>query len=224
MTTVSNNVVSPSLLANMNGAKASAGSEASAMQDKFMTLLVAQMRNQDPLNPLDNAQVTSQMAQLSTVTGVEKLNATVQALQSSYQASQSLAAVSMIGRGVFVPGNDIALQESKAIFGVEMTQSADEVKVEILDGSGRTVRTIDLGAQPAGNVPLAWDGKTDSGETAKDGSYTFKVTAVRGGEKVDAATALSFGEVASVSNNAQGTKLHVSGIGAVDLSAVREVI
>ena len=62
------------------------------MQDKFMTLLVAQMKNQDPLNPLDNAQVTSQMAQLSTVTGVEKLNATVQALQSSYQASQSLAA------------------------------------------------------------------------------------------------------------------------------------
>jgi flagellar basal-body rod modification protein FlgD len=224
MTTVSNNVVSPSLLANMNASKATAGSDASAMQDKFMTLLVAQMKNQDPLNPLDNAQVTSQMAQLSTVTGVEKLNATVQALQASYQASQSLAAVSMIGRGVFVPGNDVALQDGKALFGLEMTQSADEVTVEIQDVSGKTVRTIGLGAQSAGNLPLAWDGKTDGGETAKDGSYSFKVTAARGGEKADAATALSFGEVVSVSNNAQGTKLHVSGIGAVDLSAVREVI
>ncbi len=224
MTTVSNNVVPNSLLTSMNGGKQSNADSVSETQDRFMTLLVAQMRNQDPLNPLDNAQVTSQMAQLSTVTGVEKLNATVQALQASYQASQSLAAVSMIGRGVFVPGNGVALQESKAIFGIEMTQSADDVTVEIQDASGKTVRTIGLGAQSAGNLPLAWDGKMDSGETAKDGSYSFKITAVRGGEKVDAATALSFGEVASVSNNAQGTKIHVSGIGAVDLSAVREVI
>jgi flagellar basal-body rod modification protein FlgD len=224
MTTVSNSVVPNSLLNTMNSSAASSTSEISATQDRFMTLLVAQMRNQDPLNPLDNAQVTSQMAQLSTVTGVEKLNATVAALQASYQASQSLAAVSMIGRGVFVPGNDIALQESKALFGVEMTQSADDVIVEIQDIHGKTVRTIGLGAQSAGNVPLAWDGKTDNGETAKDGSYTFKVSAVRGGENVNAATALAFGEVASVSNNAQGTKLHVAGIGAVQLSDVREVI
>jgi flagellar basal-body rod modification protein FlgD len=224
MTTVSNNGVPSSLLTTMNASKASAASEVSATQDRFMTLLVAQMKNQDPLNPLDNAQVTSQMAQLSTVTGVEKLNATVQALQESFHASQSLAAVSMIGRGVFVPGNDIALQEGKALFGVEMMESADEVTVEILDISGKAVRTINLGSQSAGNLPLAWDGKTDSGETAKDGSYAFRVTAVRGGEKVEAATALSFGEVASVSNNPQGTKLHVAGIGAVKLSDVREVI
>jgi flagellar basal-body rod modification protein FlgD len=224
MTTVSNNVVPSSLAASMNAAKPTSTDDVSATQDRFMTLLVAQMKNQDPLNPLDNAQVTSQMAQLSTVTGVEKLNATVQALQESYQASQSLAAVSMIGRGVFVPGNDIAMQESKAIFGVEMTESADEVSVEIRSASGQLVRTIDLGSQSAGNVPLAWDGKTDSGDTAKDGSYTFQVKAVRGGEEVNAATGLSFGEVASVSNNAQGTRLHVSGIGAVSLSAVREVI
>jgi flagellar basal-body rod modification protein FlgD len=224
MTTVSNNVVPSSLAASMNAAKSTSTDDVSATQDRFMTLLVAQMKNQDPLNPLDNAQVTSQMAQLSTVTGVEKLNATVQALQESYQASQSLAAVSMIGRGVFVPGNDIAMQESKAIFGVEMTESADEVSVEIRSASGQLVRTIDLGSQSAGNVPLAWDGKTDSGDTAKDGSYTFQVKAVRGGEEVNAATGLSFGEVASVSNNAHGTRLHVSGIGAVSLSAVREVI
>ncbi|MDQ9170848.1 flagellar hook assembly protein FlgD [Oxalobacteraceae bacterium R-40] len=224
MTTVSNNVAPSSLVASMNSSRPASGDSVSETQDRFMTLLVAQMKNQDPLNPLDNAQVTSQMAQLSTVTGVEKLNVTVQALQESYQASQSLAAVSMIGRGVFVPGSDIALQEGKAIFGVEMTESADEVTVEIRSAAGQLVHTIDLGAQSAGNVPLAWDGKTDSGATAKDGSYTFNVKAVRGGEEINVATGLSFGEVASVSNNAQGTKLHVAGIGAVQLSAIREVI
>jgi flagellar basal-body rod modification protein FlgD len=130
----------------------------------------------------------------------------------------------MIGRGVFVPGNSVALQEGKAIFGVEMAESADEVTVEICNASGQLVHTIDLGAQSAGNVPLAWDGKTDSGGTAKDGGYTFNIKAVRGGEEMKAATGLSFGEVASVSNNAQGTRLHVTGIGAVQLSAVREVI
>lgn len=221
---MTNSVMPPSLLANMNTQKPTTADSVSETQDRFMTLLVAQMKNQDPLNPLDNAQVTSQMAQLSTVTGVEKLNATVQALQESYHASQSLAAVSMIGHGVFVPGDEVALQEGKAIFGVEFTESVDDAKVEIFNASGKLVRTVELGAQPTGNLPIPWDGKTDTGEVAKNGDYTFKVTATRGGKTVEAASGLAFGEVTSVSNGAQGTKLYVAGVGEVDLSKVRQVI
>jgi flagellar basal-body rod modification protein FlgD len=221
---MTNNVMPPSLLANMSPQKATTTDSVSETQDRFMTLLVAQMKNQDPLNPLDNAQVTSQMAQLSTVTGVEKLNATVQALQESYQASQSLAAVSMIGHGVFVPGNDMALQEGKAIFGVEFAESVDDAKVEIFNASGKLVRTMELGAQPKGNLPLAWDGKNDAKEAATDGNYTFKVIATRGDKVVEAASGLAFGEVTSVSNGAQGTKLYVAGVGEIDLSKVRQVI
>lgn len=224
MTTVTTTGMPASLLNTMNGAKQSSADNVAQVQDRFMTLLVAQMRNQDPLNPLDNAQVTSQMAQLSTVTGIDKLNATVQALQASYQSSQSLAAAGMIGHGVFVAGNDIALQESKAIFGVELSESVDNVKLEVRNAAGKLVHTMDMGAQSAGTLPLAWDGKTDAGTTAADGAYKFDVVAMRGGEKISVATPLSFGEVVSVATNAQGVKLHVAGFGPVDLSAVRQIL
>ena len=222
-TVQTNNTVSSDLLAAMNGSKASAASTAEDAQNRFMTLLVTQMRNQDPLNPLDNAQVTSQLAQLSTVTGIDKLNTTLQALQGSYQMSQSLQAANMIGHGVLVPGADINLAESKAIFGVEIGEPADSVQVTIRNAAGVAVRKMNLGAREAGTVPLAWDGKTDDGATAADGAYKFEVKATRGDAKT-AADTLSFGEVASVTTSSQGAKLNVPGIGAVNLTDVRQIL
>lgn len=223
MTTVQTNSVSADLMATMNPAKAAAKSTADAAQDRFMTLLVTQMRNQDPLNPLDNAQVTSQLAQLSTVTGIDKLNATVQALMGSYQTSQSLQAADMIGHGVLVPGSRVNLVEGKAIMGIELTDSADSVQVTVLDASGIPVHTMDLGAQKAGILPLTWDGKTDSGAAAANGTYSFEVKAIRGGQKA-AATALTFGAVSSVTTNAQGVKLNLPGIGDINLADVRQIL
>jgi flagellar basal-body rod modification protein FlgD len=93
---------------------ATVASQTSAIQDRFLKLLVTQMKNQDPLNPMDNAQVTSQMAQLSTVSGIDKLNATVQALSDSMAAAQSLQAASMIGHAALVPGTEIDLLKGKS--------------------------------------------------------------------------------------------------------------
>ena len=155
MATVANvpNVASNELLAAMNP-KASAASSTDAAQDRFMTLLVTQMKNQDPLNPLDNAQVTSQLAQLSTVTGIDKLNNTMQAMMASTQAAQSLQAASMIGHGVLVPGTSLSLSGGKAVFGAELSGAADAVQVTIADGAGNPVRVLDLGARPEGAVAL----------------------------------------------------------------------
>src|SRR6266571_7724769 len=98
-------VVSQDLLNSVNP-KAAVVADGSVEADtnKFMTLLVTQLKNQDPLNPLDNAQITSQLAQLSTVTGVNNLNTTLESLKSSYQSSETLQATNMIGKGVLVPG------------------------------------------------------------------------------------------------------------------------
>ncbi|RJF98674.1 flagellar hook assembly protein FlgD [Noviherbaspirillum saxi] len=216
------NTVSTDLMAAMNGKKAETSTAVDA-QDRFMKLLVTQMRNQDPLNPLDNAQVTSQLAQLSTVSGIDKLNTTLQALQSSYQTSQALQATDMIGHGVLVPGSSIELVDSKAILGVDFASAADKTKITVRNAAGLAVRTFDLGAQQAGIVPLAWDGKTDGGETAPDGSYKFEVSAVRGQENVTATT-LSFGSVSSVTTGASGVKLSVPGIGNVNFADVRQVL
>jgi flagellar basal-body rod modification protein FlgD len=224
MSTVpSSSPMSSDLMTTMNPSKKTAQSTSAAAQDRFMTLLVTQMKNQDPLNPLDNAQVTSQLAQLSTVTGIDKLNTTLEALQGSYQSSQSLQAASMIGHGVMAPGSKVNLTSGKALFGIDVTEPADNVNVTIRDASGKAVREIALGAQEVGMLPLAWDGATDSGKPAADGMYTFEVTATRAGQK-SAATPLMFGQVASVSTGAQGLKLSLPNIGEVNFSDVRQIL
>ncbi|HEY4540807.1 MAG TPA: flagellar hook assembly protein FlgD [Noviherbaspirillum sp.] len=215
--------VSPELMAAVNGPAKGGVGQVEDAQNRFMTLLVTQMRNQDPLNPLDNAQVTSQLAQLSTVSGIEKLNTTLESLQSSYFASQSMQAANMIGRGVLVPGNDLQLVEGKSIFGVELEEPADALRITVRDKDGVAVHQMDLGAAEAGVVPLAWDGKLDKDKQAPDGNYTFEVVAERAGEKTKANT-LAFGVVSSVSTSGQGVKLNVPGLGALGMTDVREIL
>jgi flagellar basal-body rod modification protein FlgD len=220
---IQDNAVSPSLLATMNPAKETATSGAAATQDRFMKLLVTQMKNQDPLNPLDNAQVTSQLAQLSTVTGIDKMNKTLEALIGSFQSNQSLQAAAMIGHGVLVPGAGLELVGGKGVFGLELAEPADNVQVTIRDASGAAVHVINVGSVETGMQPLQWDGSTDTGGTAADGHYTFEVNATRGGQKIDT-TSLSLGQVMSVSTGAQGVKLNVPNIGAVNMTDVRQIL
>lgn len=223
-TTVDNSTqkVSQSLMDAMNPKKTTKGTTEEA-QDKFMTLLVTQMRNQDPLNPLDNAQVTSQLAQLSTVTGIEKLNKALETLQGSYQASQQLQATAMIGHGVLVPGDKIDVAEGKGVFGIDLSGPADKVSVTIKDAVGNVVRTVDLGSKEAGSYPVAWDGKDDKGNTVADGKYQFSVSATQGDAKADV-TALSFDAVTSVSTAASGVKINLVSKGAVALGDIRQIL
>jgi flagellar basal-body rod modification protein FlgD len=204
------------------GTKATARPAGDDAQDRFLKLLVTQMKNQDPLNPLDNAQVTTQLAQISTVNGIEKLNATIQAMANSFNVSQPLHAVDMIGKGVLVPGSTLQLAGGKAAFGIDLAGAADEVNVGIHDASGREVQVIKLGAQPTGPLAFAWDGKTADGAQAADGSYRFSVSAVRGGQKVDAQM-LAFGSVQGVSQGTQGLRLDVGTLGMVGLPDIKQI-
>lgn len=224
MTTIqTNNPLPDDLLAAMNGTKKTAASATDDAQDRFMTLLVTQMKNQDPLNPMDNAQITGQLAQLSTVNGINKLNTTLEALKGSYQSSQTLQATSMIGHGVLAPGSTAALTEGKAIFGVDLGESADSLKVTVKNAAGVVMHRMDLGSNDAGIIPLTWDGKTDTGTTAPDGTYKIEVQATRGGV-ASKADVLSFGQVASVTTNTSGVKLNVPGLGALDMANVRQIL
>lgn len=221
MTTVQTNTVDPALLSTMNGKKTASNSTQEA-QDRFMTLLVTQMKNQDPLNPMDNAQVTSQLAQLSTVSGIDKLNATVSALNSNFQAAQNLQAAGMIGHGVIAPGTAIGLENGKAVYGLELPQAAEKVEITIRDAGGQVVRKMNVGLMPAGVNTMTWDGKTDSGATAANGVYQFEVSASAGDKKLDA-TRLSFGIVSSITSSLQGAKLSVANIGEIDMAEVRQI-
>ncbi|MDP2805196.1 MAG: flagellar hook assembly protein FlgD [Gallionellaceae bacterium] len=199
-----------------------AGSGANT-QDRFLKLLVTQMKNQDPLNPMDNAQVTSQMAQLSTVSGIDKINATLKALSDNMSAGQSMSATSMIGHGALVPGASVELKEGKGLAGVDLAQSADAVKVQIKDGANNIVRTIQMGAQKQGVIPLAWDGKDDTGEALPDGPYKISAEFVSG-DKTEPAKTLAFGMVNGVVPGSAGAKLDVSGLGSFNLADVKQVV
>jgi flagellar basal-body rod modification protein FlgD len=158
------------------------------------------------------------------VTGIDKLNTTLQAMQTSYQSSQSLQAAGMIGHGVLVAGSNVQLRFFNSVFGLQLDVPADDVQITIRDSSGKAVHSIDLGAQQAGTLPLTWDGTTDSGAAAPDGNYKIEVSATSGGKNVTAVSPLSFGTVASVSTGAQGLTLNVSGAGQVNFSDVKQIL
>jgi flagellar basal-body rod modification protein FlgD len=230
-TAVNSSKVSPDLLATMNPS-AKTADEVAGATDKFMTLLVTQLKNQDPLNPMDNAQLTSQLAQLQTVTGVNKLNDTLDSLKASYQSSAALEATNMIGHGVLVEGNNVVLSDSKGVLGVELGSPADKVQVIITDRrTGKDVQSIDLGGQQAGVVPVAWDGVPDPSQvgadgkpvTLKDGTYSFRVVATRGGADLTDARGLQFDSVASVTTSAvDGVKLNLSSLGSKTMADVKQ--
>ena len=202
-------------------------------ENKFMTLLVTQLKNQDPLNPMDNAAMTSQLAQLSTVTGINKVNDTLNSLRADQASAQSLAATNLISKGVLVAGNVMTLSSSKptdgstavsgAVFGVDLASPASDVKIEIKDKSGNVVRTIDAGANEIGSYPQVWDGKDDAGKQLPDGVYGFKVTATSAGKTLDDATGLSLAGVNSVSTGSGGVKLNTS-LGQFVMSDIKQVM
>lgn len=226
MVTATNSATNSSaVFAALNGAGASTAtaSAATASQDRFMKLLVTQLKNQDPLNPMDNAQMTSQMAQISTVSGIDKLNATLQALSASMTPNQTLQAASMIGHGVLVAGNGVDLAAGVGLGGFDLTQPVDSAKVSVYDQTGALVSSIDLGAQPAGITKWQWDGTDNAGTVLPNGAYTFKVDASQAGNIV-AATGLQYGVVGSVTQGAQGVELSVGQLQKIALAQVKQIL
>lgn len=216
---------------NANASASAAAAKASAAttgttqeaQDRFLTLLVTQLKNQDPLNPMDNAQVTTQLAQMSTVSGIEKLNTTLDTLLGAYNDAQSMQAAALIGKTVLVPGSGLALSNGSAYGGVNLSSAADQVTVNILDSSGNVLQTENLGEQPAGPLDFSWDGKTSAGATVADGSYKFTVEAKQGGVAV-VADALQIGTVSALVRGKNGFLLDLGALGTVDFKTVQQIL
>jgi flagellar basal-body rod modification protein FlgD len=206
------------------GSMVSQQGSAADSEQRFLKLLVTQLNNQDPLNPLDNAQLTSQLAQMSTVSGIEKLNGAVQSLLAQSGSSQVLQSAALIGRTVLVPGKEVAVKDgAPEKFGIDLAGAADSVKVSVKNAAGDTVRSFDLGALPPGVRMIEWDGKTNTGTAAPDGAYTLSVTAKAGTDDVPA-LGLTYGKVASVAQVYGGASLDLGGDRKAGLDEVRQVL
>ena len=222
MTTVdTSNAPSQSLLNTMNGT-ASSTSSASDTQNRFLTLLVGQMKNQDPLNPMDNAQVTSQMAQLSTVEGIDKLNTSLATMMANSKSSESLQAANLIGHEALVAGSVIHYQGTTGQFGVELPANTDNLTVSISDASGNKIKDYTLGKQNAGILPLSWDGTDSTGNTVAKGDYKFTISATTGG-KAATVNALSLETINSITTSTSGTQLNLSNATSVAATDLKQI-
>ncbi|MGU9865181.1 MULTISPECIES: flagellar hook assembly protein FlgD [Kluyvera] len=230
---VVSNINDTSSSSSASSALSSTGTNSSSdLQSSFLTLLVAQLKNQDPTNPLQNNELTSQLAQISTLSGIEKLNTTLGSISGQIDSSQSLQASSLVGHGVMIPGSTIlagksAGSESENVdttpFGIELTQAADKVTATITDGNGKVIRTLNVGAQTAGVHTFTWDGKLDDGTAAPDGAYNISFAASQGTTQL-VVQPLQFALVQGVTLGKDGNKLDLGTYGTTTMDQVRQII
>ena len=197
---------------------ATGSTDEAGSQDRFLKLLVTQLQNQDPLSPMDNAQLTSQLAQINTVSGIATLNTSVQALSGRFLQMQSLQGAALIGKDVIVPGNKLDIADGTGQGGFELTSAADAVKVEVLSPAGRVLDTLNLGAQSSGTHSFDWAaGKYDA-----QSNLSFRVTASSGATALTS-TALMRDKVNAVSTSGDALMLELRNAGTVPYSSVRSI-
>ncbi|HMM78343.1 MAG: flagellar hook assembly protein FlgD [Gammaproteobacteria bacterium] len=195
-------------------------------QDAFLELMITQLKNQDPTNPMQNGEFLSQMAQFGTVSGINDLQKSFTSLASALQSSQALQASTMVGREVEVESSKLKLvDEQNAPFAFEIEAPATAVRVTIQDEAGATVRTLGLGRMAAGTHDVSWDGRDAAGNRLKAGKYTVKVDATIDNAQ-QAATTLVRATVESVSlpRNGQQPSLNLADYGSLSMEAVRRVM
>ncbi|MFG6448135.1 flagellar hook assembly protein FlgD [Roseateles sp. BYS180W] len=210
------NATQSSAASASSGAKLQQG--AADTQDRFLKLLMAQMKNQDPLNPMDNAQVTTQLAQIQTVTGVGTLNTSIQTLTTQMSQMQALQNVALVGRDVTVASNAVVVKDGQAQLQFDLASKADKVKVEVLTSSGGVLDSIDVGASGAGRQSITWDAQKAAGLSG----LQFRVTATSGSTKVDA-TELARDTVSALNTSGTGLQLQLKNLGSVDYTKIYAV-
>ena len=193
-------------------------------KDAFLQLLVTQMKNQNPLDPQENGEFVAQLAQFSSLEGIQSLNSSVNGILTGIGSSQALQATSLVGRSVIVQTDKAVVDTTSSFNGqVVVPQSISDGKVSIKDKDGNVVKTIQLGAQKAGTADFIWDGTNEKGEKAAPGTYTFTAeTTVEG--KAKTLSTLLPARVNSVSfQNGSEMMLDLAGIGKIGISKVTSI-
>lgn len=203
-----------------SGASANASTDPAAMQDRFLKLLVAQLNNQDPMNPLDNAQMTTQMAQINTVTGIQQLNLAMQTMAEEFSTMQQIQGISLIGRSVLTEGDRMSFSDATGTGYFDLAGAATGVKVEIVTPGGVVVDTVDLGAQEKGRRSFEWDAGSYSGNTA---DLRFRVSAAAG-EGTVTATPLAQAQVVATGSSAGALTLTLDNGDVVNYFRIHSVL
>lgn len=212
VTTVAPNTATTSATSTPTGG---ATKNAADTQDRFLKLLVAQMQNQDPMNPMDNAQVTSQMAQIQTVSGISTLDNSIKSLSTQFNQMQGLQSVSLVGHTVTTPGNQMTINNGVGAGSYSLDAPASAVKLEVLNAAGIVMDTVQLGAQGTGQQNFTWPASSVSANE----KMTFRISASNGSKAVNATT-FAQDKVVAVNTSGTGLKLQLQNLGLVDYSKI----
>ncbi|MFT7774861.1 flagellar hook assembly protein FlgD [Roseateles sp.] len=196
-----------------------AAKNAADTQDRFLKLLVAQMNNQDPLNPMDNAQVTSQMAQIQQVTSLSTLDTSIKNLGLQLGQMQAMQSISLVGREVSVPGNQIQVVNGVAGASYELDGAAQTVKLEILGPAGNVIDTQQLGAQGSGRQTFTWNANN---LVAEGTEVKYRITALNGTAAVNSTT-YAHDKVSAVYSDSGNLMLELERLGPVNYATVSSV-
>jgi flagellar basal-body rod modification protein FlgD len=192
----------------------------------FLTLMLAQLQNQDPTSPVDSNEFLSQLASLSEVQGITQLNTSFATLSNSLTSGQALQASSLLGHTALVTSSTASLATAGATVNgaVSVPQTSSSVVLNIKNSAGVLVQSINLGAQSAGLANFTWNGQTGGGSAAPAGTYTLsaQVNGVAAGTTV---STLVSGTVDSVTmgGGTSGLSLNISGLGSVPFSSVQQI-
>ncbi len=191
----------------------------------FLKLLVAQLSNQDPLAPQESGEFLSQLAQFSTVEGIEKMNLTMDSFASSMLSGQALQATALVGRSVQVPANIGSLNSDGAITGsIDLPRSSSNLTINVYDQAGALVRTLSMGAHAAGPVSFSWDGISDQGDSMPHDIYRIRAEVNYDGDEQEVPVFVD-ANVDSVTMGAQGSVILnlESGLGSVSLNDILQI-
>jgi len=192
-------------------------------QEDFLKLMTTQLQSQDPFKPMDSAQFLGQIAQFSTVSGIQSLNTGFASLTDSLTANQALQGATLVGRQVQLAGDVLAVTDTGTAAGSARLPVSGEVSLTIRNAAGVTVRQIDLGPQGAGDLPFTWDGNTVDGVHAPAGQYSVTATLTKADGSQEALATEVIAPVTAVRIGAQGLQVEVAGSATVPLSAIRQI-
>ena len=195
-------------------------------QEDFLTLMITQFQNQDPFEPMDNGEFLGQLAQFSTVNGIESLNDSFTGLAGSMQDNQALQAAGLVGRRILAVTDIGHLDDAGSINGaIELESSASNVQIDIIDSSGALVQRLNLGQQAGGMTKFSWDGTTSSGERADSGHYQISARVIRGTNVESAATVIEANiESVTLGQFGGGLSLNLNGGQSMPLGQVFQII
>jgi flagellar basal-body rod modification protein FlgD len=189
----------------------------------FLELMIAQVQNQDPLEPAKNEAFIAQLAQFSSVEGIQNLNESMDSMVSTFRASAAVDAAALVGRNVLIPTNQTALNTDGGIGGsVSLTEAVGGLTVTIQNSNGQTVQRVDLGARPPGEIRFNWDGLSENGEPVPQDFY--RISAFANVEGVQQQFEVSMpDQVVSVSITNEGLVANLAGGSSVSASQIKEI-